>query len=44
MNIDSRDLLTSVFRAAVAAADPELTIRKHLPQKPKGRTIVIGAG
>ncbi len=44
MSVDPRDLLTSVFRAAVAAADPELTIRKHLPQKPKGRTIVIGAG
>src|SRR6185436_14799072 len=26
------------------AADPELTIRKHLPQIPKGRTLVIGAG
>uniref|UniRef100_UPI00313B11F8 glycerate kinase type-2 family protein n=2 Tax=Mesorhizobium TaxID=68287 RepID=UPI00313B11F8 len=44
MSIDPRELLTSIFRAAVAAADPELTIRKHLPQKPKGRTIVIGAG
>ena len=31
-------------RAAVAAADPERTIRDHLPAKPRGRTIVIGAG
>ncbi|AMS40835.1 MULTISPECIES: glycerate kinase type-2 family protein [Aminobacter] len=41
---DPKQLLTSVFEAAVAAADPELTIRRHLPAKPKGRTIVIGAG
>lgn len=36
--------LTSIFNAAVAAADPERTIRTFLPQRPKGRTIVIGAG
>ena len=36
--------LTSIFEAAVAAADPERTIRNHLPAKPKGRTIVVGAG
>jgi glycerate 2-kinase len=39
-----RDLFTSLFTAAVAAADPERTIRDFLPEKPKGRTIVIGAG
>lgn len=44
MDIDPKQFLTSIFRAAVAAADPELTIRKHLPARPKGRTIVIGAG
>jgi hydroxypyruvate reductase len=43
-NIDPKSLLTAVFNAAVAAADPELTIRKHLPERPKGRTIVVGAG
>ena len=41
---DPKQFLTSIFEAAVAAADPELTIRRHLPAKPKGRTIVIGAG
>ncbi len=41
---EPRHFLTSIFEAAVAAADPELTIRRHLPVKPKGRTIVIGAG
>ena len=42
--IDPKTFLTSIFDAAVAAADPERTIRNHLPAKPKGRTIVIGAG
>ncbi|MBZ9998068.1 glycerate kinase [Mesorhizobium sp. BH1-1-4] len=42
--LDPRTFLTSIFDAAVAAADPERTIRDHLPAKPKGRTIVIGAG
>lgn len=41
---DPKQFLTSIFEAAVAAADPELTIRRHLPARPKGRTIVIGAG
>ena len=41
---DPRKFLISLFDAAVAAADPELVIRANLPQKPKGRTIVIGAG
>jgi hydroxypyruvate reductase len=43
-DLDARAFLTSIFKAAVAAADPELTIREHLPAKPKGRAIVIGAG
>ncbi|WP_136616390.1 MULTISPECIES: glycerate kinase type-2 family protein [Mesorhizobium] len=42
--LDPKTFLTSIFNAAVAAADPERTIRDHLPAKPKGRTIVIGAG
>ncbi|MBN9237612.1 MULTISPECIES: glycerate kinase type-2 family protein [Phyllobacteriaceae] len=44
MTLDPKTFLTSIFDAAVAAADPELTIRQHLPAKPKGRTVVIGAG
>lgn len=39
-----RDFLTGLFDAAVAAADPHGCIAGHLPQKPKGRTVVIGAG
>ncbi|KAB2732535.1 glycerate kinase type-2 family protein [Brucella intermedia] len=41
---DPKKFLTCLFDAAVAAADPELVIRANLPAKPKGRTIVIGAG
>ncbi|MGB3644365.1 MAG: glycerate kinase [Mesorhizobium sp.] len=44
MNLDPKSFLTSIFDAAVAAADPEKTIRDHLPARPKGRTVVIGAG
>ena len=33
-----------MFDAAVAAAQPALCLPPHLPQPPKGRTIVIGAG
>jgi glycerate 2-kinase len=43
-DIDPRAFLTSLFEAAVAAADPERTIRNFLPARPQGRTIVVGAG
>ncbi|ANL71844.1 hydroxypyruvate reductase [Rhizobium phaseoli] len=39
-----RDFLKSLFDAAVRAADPLTGIKAHLPEKPKGRTVVIGAG
>ncbi|ESW94952.1 TtuD3 hydroxypyruvate reductase [Mesorhizobium sp. LSJC268A00] len=42
--LDPKSFLISIFNAAVAAADPERTIRNHLPARPSGRTIVIGAG
>ena len=41
---DPRAFLTGLFEAAVSAADPNVCIAGHLPQKPKGRTVVIGAG
>jgi glycerate 2-kinase len=41
---DPRAFLISLFDAAVQAADPYEAIRAHLPPRPKGRTIVIGAG
>ena len=39
-----REFLISLFDAAVAAADPNVALRQNLPEKPKGRTIVVGAG
>ncbi|TCQ05299.1 glycerate 2-kinase [Rhizobium sp. PP-F2F-G36] len=39
-----RAFLASLFHAAVRAADPLEAIRAHLPVRPKGRTVVIGAG
>ncbi len=39
-----RVTLEDLYRTAVAAALPGPAIRASLPQKPKGRTIVVGAG
>ena len=39
-----RSLLEALFREAVAAAQPQLAVARHLPPPPRGRTIVIGAG
>lgn len=40
----ARNLLRDMFSAAVAAAQPAVTLPSYLPKRPKGRTIVIGAG
>ena len=37
-------LLKDAFDAAVAAADAKTALAPFLPQKPKGKTVVIGAG
>jgi len=39
-----REFLRALFDRAVAAALPERVVPGHLPQPPKGRTIVLGAG
>ncbi|MDA7429002.1 glycerate kinase [Primorskyibacter aestuariivivens] len=44
MTEQDRDFLISLFDAAVAAADPKEALRAHLPERPKGRIIVVGAG
>lgn len=44
MDPADRALLTAMFAAAVAAADPVAALRPHLPERPRGRTVVIGAG
>ncbi|SMX47787.1 glycerate kinase type-2 family protein [Maliponia aquimaris] len=41
---DPRAFLTDLFQRAVAAADPMRVVAAHLPQRPKGRLVVIGAG
>jgi glycerate-2-kinase len=38
------NLLRAMFDAAVAAADPMAMLHRFLPDPPKGRTIVVGAG
>ena len=44
--IDPNDqaLLTAMFDAAIAAADPKKALAPHLPERPRGKTVVIGAG
>jgi glycerate 2-kinase len=37
-------LLKRMFRAAIASAQPALCVPPHLPERPRGRLIVIGAG
>ncbi|MBD9594371.1 glycerate kinase [Ensifer sp. ENS06] len=41
---DPRRFLEALFTSAVAAADPEKVIAANLPARPKGRTVVVGAG
>lgn len=40
----ARDILRSMFDAAVGAAMPQQCIAQNLPVRPRGRTIVVGAG
>ncbi|MGH6822761.1 MAG: glycerate kinase type-2 family protein [Methylocella sp.] len=44
MAIDPRQLLLDMFEAAVGAALPEKCLPPHLPPRPPGRVIVVGAG
>jgi hydroxypyruvate reductase len=41
---DPRAFLEDLFHVAVAAADPDKVLAANLPARPKGRTVVIGAG
>ncbi|GGD05135.1 glycerate kinase type-2 family protein [Aureimonas glaciei] len=40
----ARRILTDLFGAAVASADPMRVLAGALPEKPKGRCVVVGAG
>jgi glycerate 2-kinase len=44
MALDADAFLRGLFDAAVAAAQPERCLPPHLPERPIGRTIVVGAG
>lgn len=44
MRDQDKSLLQDLFSAAVEAADPFSAMASFLPPKPKGRTVVIGAG
>ena len=41
---DPAAFLRSLFDRAVAVADPMQVVSAHLPQRPKGRLLIIGAG
>ncbi|GIK49454.1 MAG: glycerate kinase [Hyphomonadaceae bacterium] len=44
-DIDAHEnLLRTMFAAAVARARPDICVPMHLPEPPRGRTIVVGAG
>ncbi len=40
----ARRALRAMFDAGVAAADPRRMLAAHLPEKPAGRCVVVGAG
>jgi hydroxypyruvate reductase len=40
----ARQALRAIFDAAVAAADPQVVLARHLPPKPAGRCVVVGCG
>ena len=44
MTSETKDFLAGLFHAAVHAAAPLAALRPHLPPRPKGRTVVVGAG
>lgn len=40
----ARVVLRKMFDAAVESADPRVVLAHHLPEPPKGRVVVVGAG
>lgn len=41
---DARSFLAGLFDAAVEAADPRTALSSRMPERPRGRTVVVGAG
>ncbi|MCV0424700.1 MAG: glycerate kinase [Roseibium sp.] len=44
MSENAQGLLRDLFQRAVEVADPMKSLAAHLPEKPDGRVVVIGAG
>ena len=44
MAVDPDGFLRRLFRAAVESADPGRVLARHLPERPRGRVVVVGAG
>jgi glycerate 2-kinase len=44
MNQQAQVFLRQLFQRAVEVADPMKSLAAHLPEKPEGRVVVIGAG
>lgn len=44
MTGEPRIFLRALFDKAVEAADPMRSLAAHLPEKPDGRVVIIGAG
>lgn len=44
MAVDPDGFLRRLFRAAVESADPARVLARHLPERPRGRVVVVGAG
>ncbi len=42
--MNQKELLVASFQAGLAAADPAKIVPVNLPEPPKGRTLVVGAG
>ena len=42
--MNPHDLLFGMFCAAVEAASPSRCVPRHLPERPRGRVVVVGAG
>jgi glycerate 2-kinase len=44
MIAETRSFLRAMFEAAAAAADPIKIVPRNLPEPPRGKTVVVGAG
>lgn len=44
MDTRARQLLHRMLLAAISRADPSTTLVSHLPQRPEGKCVVVGAG